>query len=113
MVKRSSALDSELDLIFGALSDSTRRDILKRNAKKEMSVTDIAKPYDLSLPAVSKHLKVLENAKLIQKHRNGKLYLVSLSPDAFMEAADYLRSYEELWNDRLDRLENYLHSLPH
>ncbi|HVW66873.1 MAG TPA: metalloregulator ArsR/SmtB family transcription factor [Candidatus Peribacteraceae bacterium] len=112
MVKRYSSLDSELDLIFGALSDSTRRDILKRNAKKEMSVTDIAKPYDLSLPAVSKHLKVLENAKLIQKHRDGKMYLVTLSPNALMEASDYLRSYEALWNDRLDRLEQYLHSLP-
>lgn len=101
-----------LDAIFGSLADPTRRDILKRVAKKEMSVSDIAKPYKLTFAAISKHLKVLEKAKLIIKRRQGKEQIIQLSPSSIKDAAKYLQEYEKLWDHRLDSLERYLSSLP-
>jgi DNA-binding transcriptional ArsR family regulator len=97
-----------LDSIFGSLADPTRRDILRRVAENELSVGEIAKPYDLSLAAISKHLKVLERAKLIIKRRRGKEQVVSLYPAAFKSAEEYLQWYQRLWNTRLDSLEDYL-----
>lgn len=98
----------QLDSIFGSLSDATRRDILKRVAKKELSVSEVAKPYDLTLAAVSKHLKILEKAKLVVKRRKGKKQFVKMSPAAIKDAAEYLKRYEDMWNDRFDSLEKYL-----
>ncbi len=102
-----------LDGIFGSLSHPIRRDILRRGAmeRAEMSVNEIAKPYKISLAAISKHLKILEKAKLIIKRRRGKEQLITISPVAFKQAADYLQSYEKLWNSRLDNLEEYLSTL--
>jgi DNA-binding transcriptional ArsR family regulator len=97
-----------LDSIFGSLADPTRRDILKRVAAAELSVGEIAAPYQLTYAAVSKHLKILERAKLIIKHRQGKQQVVQLSPTAFHSAAEYLHWYEQLWEHRLDSLEQYL-----
>ncbi len=105
-------LTLDLDLIFGSLSHPIRRDILKRAAKKELSVGDTAKPYKMSLAAISKHLKVLEKAKLIIKQRRGKEQVIQLSPAAVKDAMGYLKHYEEIWNQRLDSLEQYLSSLP-
>ena len=105
-------LSLDLDLIFGSLSHHIRRDILKRAAKKELSISDAAKPYGLSLAAISKHLQVLEKAKLILKHRRGKEQIIALSPAGFKNANHYLQSYEKIWNDRLDNLEHYLSTLP-
>lgn len=101
-----------LDAIFRSLADPTRRDILRRVSKKEMSIGDIAKPYKMSLAAISKHLKILESAKLILKRRQGKEQIVQLSPIAFKEAATYIAQYEKMWNDRFDRLEKYLQTMP-
>jgi DNA-binding transcriptional ArsR family regulator len=97
-----------LDTIFASLADPTRRDILERLQLGRMNVTDIAEPYDMSLAAVSKHLKILEQAKLVMKRRKGKEQIVSLQPQAFTQGYKYLKQYEQLWNDRLDRLELYL-----
>jgi DNA-binding transcriptional ArsR family regulator len=97
-----------LDNIFSSLSDPTRRDILKRVASKEMSVGEIAKHYDLTFAAVSKHLKVLERAKLVIKQRRGKEQMVSVMPDALKEADDYLEAYRALWEERFDRLDALL-----
>jgi DNA-binding transcriptional ArsR family regulator len=97
-----------LDGIFGALSDMTRRDILRRVAKEEMSVGEVAKSYDLTFAAVSKHLKVLEKASLIVKRRRGKEQMVSLAPQALADAAEYLEWYHQLMKVRFDALENYL-----
>lgn len=97
-----------LDNIFGSLSDSTRRDILRRVAMQEMSVSEVAAPYDLSLAAVSKHLKILEKAKLIMKRRRGKQQYVQLAPYAFRDATEYLEWYRKLWEQRLDALEELL-----
>ncbi len=108
MVERSAILD----LTFGALANSTRRDMLQRVSKDELSVGDLAQKYDhLTFAAVSKHLRVLQDAKLITKRGQGKLHLVTLSPFALEDAADYLRTYEQLWEDRLDSLEAYLKTL--
>jgi len=97
-----------LDGIFGSLADPTRRDILSRLQLGQLNVSEIAEPYDMSLAAVSKHLKILEQAKLIMKRRKGKEQIVSLEPTAMMQAARYLEQYEQMWNDRFDRLEMYL-----
>ena len=78
MVERTA----QLDLVFGALSDVTRRDILRRVAKKELSVSEIASSYDLSFAAVAKHLVVLEKARLVTKRRQGKLQVAALAPAA-------------------------------
>ncbi len=103
----------QLDSIFGALADPTRRDILKRVGKeKELSVNDIARPYKLTLAAISKHLGVLEKAKLIFKQRQGKQQIVHVAPGALKDAAEYLQRYEALWNDRFNSLENYLSNHP-
>jgi DNA-binding transcriptional ArsR family regulator len=97
-----------LDLLFGSLADPTRRDILKRVAVAEMSVSDIAQYYDLTFAAVSKHLMMLEKAKLITKRRWGKQRMVQLEPSAIKDVSVYLKQYEKLWNKRLDSLEHYL-----
>lgn len=102
----------ELDSIFGALADPIRRDILLRGLKEEMSIGDIAKPYKLTFAAISKHLKVLEKAKLIVKRKKGRQQFVKLSPEAFADASQYLKEYERIWNSRLDSLETYLSSFP-
>ncbi len=97
-----------LDSVFGSLADPTRRDILQRVAQKELSVNEIASPYDLSLAAVSKHIKILEKAKLIIKRRQGKKHLVHLAPAAFKDAEGYLKFYTDGLVDRLDSLDSYL-----
>lgn len=97
-----------LDLIFGSLADPTRRDILQRVSQKQLSVNEIAYPYELSLAAVSKHLKILEKAKLIVKRRKGKQQLVSLSPYALKDAAEFMDYYKQFMEMRMDSLEEYL-----
>lgn len=104
MVEYSLPLDS----IFGSLADPTRRDILSRLQAGQLNVSDIAEPYEMSLAAVSKHLKILEQAKLIMKRRRGKEQLVSLRPQAMQQAAEYFKQYEQMWTDRFDRLDEYL-----
>lgn len=97
-----------LDSIFGALSDPTRRDILKRVGDVELSVTEIAQPYDLTLAAVSKHLRVLQDAKLVSKRRLGKQQLIKLSPMALKDGAEYLNWYRQFWEENFDSLAQYL-----
>src|SRR3982750_1805027 len=90
----------QLDGIFGSLADPTRRDILGRLMGGELNVSEVAEPYDISLAAISKHLKILEQACLIRKRRQGKERIVSLEPAAMRQAAVYLKQYEQLWNER-------------
>lgn len=97
-----------LDLVFASLADATRRDILQRVAERELSVGQIASSYDISLAAVSKHIVVLERARLIAKRREGKLQIATLSPPALSEASAQLGRYRDIWENRLDRLETYL-----
>lgn len=102
---------SQLNAIFGSLSDGTRRDILKRISKKRMSVSEIARHYSLSLAAVAKHLSVLERAGLIFKTRRGKELIVMLAPKTLGTANSYLENYRELWENRLDSLDKYIKSI--
>jgi DNA-binding transcriptional ArsR family regulator len=89
-----------LDSIFSSLADPTRRDILRRVANRQMSVGEIARSYDLTFAAVSKHLKVLEKAELVIKRRRGKEQIVQLAPQALAPASDYLDRYRQLWEER-------------
>jgi DNA-binding transcriptional ArsR family regulator len=101
---------SSLDSVFGSLADPTRRDILQRVSEQSMSVGEIAANYDLTFAAISKHLKVLEKAKLIIKRRRGKEQIVSLVPTAFADANQYLDWYRKLWETKFDSLEEYLNN---
>ena len=98
----------ELDSIFSSLADPTRRDILARVARGELSVGDIAARYDISFAAISKHLAVLEKAKLIIKRREGKRQMVTLAPDALQSADEYLEQYRQMWEQKFSKLDELL-----
>jgi DNA-binding transcriptional ArsR family regulator len=100
----------QLDFVFGCLSDPTRRDILGRVNKHAMSVSAIAENYDFSLAGIAKHLSVLERAGLIHKERQGKEQIVSIDPNGLAAANDYLETYRELWEHRLDSLDTFVTS---
>jgi DNA-binding transcriptional ArsR family regulator len=100
-----------LDTIFSSLADPTRRDILRRLINKEMTIGELAKPYDLTFAAVSKHLKVLERAQLIIKKRRGKEQMVSVAPQALKDAAEYLENYRLLWDERFQSLDKLLNEI--
>jgi DNA-binding transcriptional ArsR family regulator len=102
-----------LNNIFNSLKDPTRRDILNRVAKKELSIGEIATTYKLTFAAVSKHLKVLEKAKLVIKHRRGKQQYARLAPEALRQAKKYIKHCQTLWESRLDSLEMNLYDLNH
>jgi len=94
--------------VFGALADPTRRAILARLALGETSVGDLAAPFDISLPAVSKHLGVLENAGLIHRQAQGRVRRCRLDAGAMKDAADWIEQYRDFWEVRLDALARYL-----
>jgi DNA-binding transcriptional ArsR family regulator len=98
----------ELDRIFRALGDPTRRAILGMVAQREHSVTELAEPFAMSLAAVSKHLKTLEAAGLVERRWVGRAARCRLRPDAFMAADAWLAAYRKFWTDRLDALERFL-----
>lgn len=98
----------QLDLIFNSLSDATRRDILTRVARAEHSVGDLVAQYHVSFAAISKHLKVLEKAKLITKRKEGKKHMVALAPGALQTADEYLEQYRQMWQSRYNKLDNLL-----
>src|SRR4249919_1302151 len=100
-----------LSATFAALSDPTRRAILARLALGETSVTELAKPFAMSLPAVSKHLKVLERAGLIARGREAQWRPCRIEPEALKGVDDWLEKYRRLWEERLDRLDVYLKEL--
>jgi DNA-binding transcriptional ArsR family regulator len=97
-----------LSATFAALADPTRRAILARLALGDASVTDLAEPFEMSLPAVSKHLKVLERAGLIARGREAQWRPCRLEPNALKGVDDWLEDYRRLWEERLDRLGDYL-----
>lgn len=101
-------VEYELDKIFNSLSDPTRRDILKRVSKSSLSINEIAGVYNMSLAAVSKHLKVLEKANLIVKRKEGKQYFVELAPKTLKNASNYLEDYKKFWEDRFEAMDRIL-----
>jgi DNA-binding transcriptional ArsR family regulator len=101
----------QLSHTFAALADPTRRAILAKLALGEASVTELAKPFNMSLPAVSKHLKVLERAGLVAHGREAQWRPRRLEPNALKEVADWVEHYRQFWEQRLDRLDDYLREL--
>lgn len=97
-----------LSATFQALADPTRRAILARLTLGETSVSELAKPFEMSMPAVSKHLKVLEHAGLISRSRDAQMRPCKIEAQALKQADDWLEEYRRLWEQRLDRLEDYL-----
>lgn len=97
-----------LDSVFGSLADATRRDMLRRVAAGELSVSAIAANYTLTLAAISKHLKVLEKAQLIKKRRQGKEMIVSLAPGAFRDADEYLLWYRQRMEQRFEAFDEFI-----
>jgi DNA-binding transcriptional ArsR family regulator len=100
-----------LSMTFAALADPTRRAILARLALGETSVTELAEPFDISLPAVSKHLKVLERAGLVARAREAQWRPRRLEAAPLREIADWVEHYRQFWEASLDRLDDYLREL--
>ncbi len=100
-----------LSQTLSALADPTRRAILARLSKGEATVNELAEPFTMSLPAISKHLKVLERAKLISRTRTAQWRPCKLEPEPLKKLDGWLEEYRELWEARLDRLEDYLREL--
>jgi DNA-binding transcriptional ArsR family regulator len=101
----------QLDATFAALADPTRRAILARLSLGETSVNELAKPFDMSLPAVSKHLKVLEGAGLISRGREAQWRPCKLEAAPLREAFDWIEHYKKFWEQSFDRLDEYLRRL--
>ena len=101
----------QLSNIFAALADPTRRAILVRLADGEAAPTELAAPFEMSLPAVSKHLKVLEKAGLITRSREAQWRPCRLEAEPLREANDWLEIYRQFWDDRFERLDDYLRDL--
>jgi DNA-binding transcriptional ArsR family regulator len=101
----------QLSTIFGALADPTRRAILNRLASGETSVTELAKPLEMSLPAVTKHLKVLQRAGLISQGRKAQWRPCRLQAAPLKNASDWIEQYRMFWEESLDRLGDYLQEL--
>jgi DNA-binding transcriptional ArsR family regulator len=100
-----------LSATFAALADPTRRAILSQLAKGSASVNELAKPFDMSLPAISKHLKVLEKAKLISRGREAQWRPCKLEPEPLKEVDAWIGEYRKMWEARFDRLDAYLKTL--
>jgi DNA-binding transcriptional ArsR family regulator len=103
--------DDPLSITFAALADPTRRAILARLSSGEASVNDLAAPFEMSLPAVSKHLKVLERAGLITRGREAQWRPCKLKAEPMKQATDWLEEYRKYWEGSFDRLEAYLEEL--
>src|SRR5215813_3903779 len=104
-------MTDRLSTTFAALADPTRRAILARLALGETSVTELAEPFAMSMPAVSKHLKVLERAGLIVRGREAQWRPCRIEVQALKPVDDWLESYRRLWEERFDRLDEYLHEI--
>ncbi|WP_213959222.1 metalloregulator ArsR/SmtB family transcription factor [Variovorax sp. dw_954] len=102
--------DPDLDLVFAALADRTRRDVLIALGQRDLSISELAQPHAMSLTGFMKHLRVLEAAGLIARSKEGRVVRCELSAAPLQEAAVWLSRYEKFWNARLDALGRYLHN---
>jgi DNA-binding transcriptional ArsR family regulator len=103
--------DARLDEAFAALANSTRRAILARLAKGEASVNDLAAPFNLTLPAISKHIKVLEHAGLITRGRRAQFRPCAIDAAALAHVASWAEQYRHIWDDRFNRMDKYVRTL--
>ena len=100
--------EDQLSVIFAALADPTRRAILARLAEGDATVTELAEPFSISLPAISRHLKVLEHAGLISRSRSGQWLSSTLEAAPLKEATDWMERYRQFWDASFDRLDAHL-----
>lgn len=107
LTAKNSPTDDQLDLVFHALSDRTRRALIDRLAKGPGKVTDLAEPFDMSLPAVSKHLRVMERARLVSRSVDGRIHHCSLGAGPLRDAERWLERYRSFWEDALGALARY------
>ena len=105
------SLDRNLDLIFQALADPTRRAILKNLSRRERAITELAQPFGMSFVAVSKHVKVLERAGLVERRWAGNFSYLKLNPKTMHAADEWIEYYRKFWKQSLDRLDNYLQEM--
>lgn len=103
--------DARLDDTFAALANSTRRAILARLAEGEASVNDLAAPFDLTLPAISKHIKVLEHAGLITRGRRAQFRPCTIAAAPLADVVSWAERYRHIWDDRCDRMDDYVREL--
>jgi len=108
MVIQTELSDAEVDRIFHALADRTRRDIVRRTLTTEQSMSELAADYDMTFAAVQKHITVLEEAGLVTKHPRGRTRIVRADPEQLRRARALLDAYAELWRGRVDRLDALL-----
>lgn len=106
MLKREN--EEQLDLIFHALADQTRRRILRMVAEKECTVSEMAEPFNVSLNAISKHIKVLEKAGLIDRTVDGRIHRCKMDARPLDQATALIAHYQKFWEDRFDQIEKYL-----
>jgi DNA-binding transcriptional ArsR family regulator len=112
MVKHKTAMSPDrLSQVFAALADPTRREILAALSKGTRSVTELAEPHDMSLPAISKHLRVLERSGLIERGREAQWRPCRIQAAPLKEPVDWIGQYRRHWEERLDRLDDYLQEL--
>lgn len=107
MVEQQSG---QLDAVFRALADPTRRTMLQQLAERDHTISQLAEPFDMSLAAASKHIKVLERAGLVRRTVRGRTHICQLAPEPLASAHDWLHFYERFWRDRLDALERALNT---
>jgi DNA-binding transcriptional ArsR family regulator len=106
--RRSLSQEDQLDRVFGALADRTRRALLASLAERPAMVTELAAPFDISLPAVSRHIKVLEHARLVQREVSGRVHCCTLQAEPLKAAEVWLRRYRSFWTGTLDALARYV-----
>jgi len=104
-------LSSSLDLVFGALADPTRRAVLKRLGEGDASIGQLAQPFDMALPSLMKHVRVLEAVGLVESQKRGRVRTCRLRPAAMSEAERWLVEQRAAWEARLDRLEAYVKTI--
>jgi DNA-binding transcriptional ArsR family regulator len=107
-IRAGRSRDDRLDLVFRALGARTRRALLARLALAPATVTELAEPFDMSLPAVSRHIRVLERAKLITRTVDGRVHSCALAADPLQAVDQWLRYYRRFWDDNLDALAKYV-----
>jgi DNA-binding transcriptional ArsR family regulator len=108
----STTTDERLDLVFGALADSTRRQLLAQLARASASISELAAPHDMSLPGVSKHVRVLERAGLIRRTIDGRVHRCTLDADAMRAADEWIAHYRAFWDHTLAALADYISEEP-
>ncbi len=104
-------LSSSLDLVFGALADPTRRAVLKRLGEGDASIGELARPFDMALPSLMKHVRVLEAVGLVESRKLGRVRTCRLKPAAMTDAEHWLAEQRAVWDTRLDRLEAYVKTI--